>query len=194
MIGRILLCCTTLLSLTPTSQALAEDIYQGNSFASLAGDQRARDVGDVITILVYQSAEARNAAQNTSRTRRSFEGAVAGGDINESGTLSLDGAYNGQGEVRRSESFLTQISARVEEVRENGDLVIAGRQRMRMNGETTMVNVRGIVRPADIENGNRVLSSRLAEAEISYEGRGFVTRNAQPNFVHRVLSVLGLGG
>jgi flagellar L-ring protein precursor FlgH len=43
-------------------------------------------------------------------------------------------------------------------------------------------------------NGNQVLSTRIANAEISYDGEGFVTRNARPNFVHRVLSLLGLGG
>ncbi len=177
-----------------SSPARGEDLFNGTSFAAVAADERAGAVGDVVTIIVYQAAEARNAAQNSSRTRRSFEGAVAGGDLSESGMLALDGAYSGQGEVRRSESFLTQISARVEEVRTNGDLVIAGEQRMRINGESTLVMVRGVVRPSDIEHGNRVLSSRLADAQISYDGRGFVTRNAQPNLIHRLFSLLGLGG
>jgi flagellar L-ring protein FlgH len=175
------------------TEARAEDLFN-DAFAALAADQRASQVGDVVTIVVYQSAEARNAAQNASSTRRSFEAEVSGGDLAESGALSLNGGYSGQGEVRRSESFLTQISARVEAVAANGDLVVAGEQSMRMNGETTIVRVRGLVRPSDIEHGNRVLSSRLADAEISYEGRGFVSRNAEPNLIHRLLSLLGLGG
>lgn len=174
--------------------AHAEDLFTNNGFASVAADLNANHVGDVITIVVYQATEARNAAQNSSRTGRSFDATISGGDLAESGSLSIDGGYSGEGEMRRSESFLTQISARVEEVRDNGDLVVAGQQHLRINGETTIVRVRGLVRPVDIEHGNRVLSSRLAEAEISYEGQGFVTRNARPNWLHRALSLIGLGG
>jgi flagellar L-ring protein FlgH len=175
-------------------EALGEDLYHNNEWAAVASDRTASNVGDILTIIVYQSAEARNAAQNTSRTRRSFEGGLESGSIDESASLSLDGAYAGQGEVRRSESFVTQISVTVTEVLPNGDLRIAGEQQMHINGERTTVHVRGRVRPADIYGANQVLSSRIADAEISYDGRGFVSRNARPNWVHSLFSFLGLGG
>jgi flagellar L-ring protein FlgH len=174
--------------------ARADDLLRDHSFANLASDRSAHTIGDILTVIVYQNAEARNAAQNTSRTRRSFEGGIQSGSIDESAALSLDGAYAGQGEVRRSESFITQISVLIEEVLPNGDFVVAGAQEMNVNGERTMVRVRGRVRPADISGDNQVLSTRIADAEISYDGEGFVSRNARPNFIHRVLSVLGLGG
>lgn len=151
-------------------------------------------MGDVLTVIVYQSAEARNAAQNVSRTRRGFEGAVQGGELDESASLTLDGAYTGQGEVRRSESFVTQVSVQIAEVLPNGDYLIAGEQQMHINGERTIVRIRGHVRPADITSDNQVLSTRIANAEISYDGAGFVTRNAHPNWIHRLFSILGLGG
>lgn len=180
--------------LLTSAPAWAEDLYTEQPFAALAADTRAANVGDVLTIVVYQSAEARNAAQNNARTRRAFEGSLEAGDTAESAGLSLDGGYTGQGEVRRSESFVTQISVTVSEVLANGDLMVAGEQSMHINGETTLVQVRGRVRPSDIMHGNQVLSSRLADARISYDGRGFVSRNARPNLVHRIFSLLGLGG
>ena len=176
------------------SRASADDLFRSDEWAAVASDRSASEVGDIITVIVYQSAEARNAAQNTSRTRRSFEGGLQSGSIDEAATLSLDGAYAGQGEVRRSESFVTQISVTITEVLENGDLLIAGEQQMHVNGERTTVRVRGRVRPADIYGANQVLSTRIADAEISYDGQGFVSRNARPNWVHRLLSLLGIGG
>ncbi len=171
----------------------AENLFRPG-WAAVASDRRAMHVGDVLTVVVYQSAEARNAAANSSRTRRNFEGAVGAGSVDENAQLTLDGTYSGQGEVRRSESFVTQISVGVEEVLPNGDLRIAGEQQMLVNGETTTVRVRGRVRPADITGDNQILSSRIADAEISYDGKGFVSRNARPGFLHRILSCLGLGG
>lgn len=96
--------------------------------------------------------------------------------------------------MRRSESFITQISVTIEEVLGNGDYRIAGEQTMHVNGERTVVRLRGRVRPSDITNTNQVLSTRVAEAEISYDGRGFVSRNAKPGIIHRIFSFLGLGG
>jgi flagellar L-ring protein FlgH len=176
------------------SSAQADDLYDANQWAHVAGDRRASQRGDVLTVLVYQAAEARNAAQNSARQGRRFEGSIVGGALNESGELTLDGAYSGQGEVRRSETFITQISVTVENVAENGDLLVAGQQTMNVNGERTLVRLSGRVRPIDVDADNQVLSSRLADARISYDGQGFVSRNARPNLVNRLLAMLGLGG
>src|SRR5687768_11341193 len=78
----------------------AEDLFRDPHWAGVAGDRSAVRVGDILTVVVSQNAEARNAAQNTSRTRRTFDGSISGGNIGESGELSLEGAYSGQGEVR----------------------------------------------------------------------------------------------
>lgn len=177
-----------------STSAWAEDLYAGSDFAAIAADRHASHVGDIITVVIYQNAEARNRAQNVSRQGRTFDGSVAAGDLNENATLSLDGGYSGEGEVRRSESFVTQISVSIEEVLPNGDFRIGGEQSMRINGETTMVAIRGRVRPADIQAGNRILSTQIADAEIRYDGQGFVSRSARPNFIHRIFSLLGLGG
>jgi flagellar L-ring protein precursor FlgH len=174
--------------------AHSENLFSDPQWASLASDRRAARVGDILTVVVYQTAEARNAAQNDGAKDRTFQGSITGGAIEETADLSLDGQYRGRGETRRSESFVTQISVRVESVLENGDYGVAGEQVMNVNGEETTIRVRGRVRPADISRGNQVLSTRIADAEIDYDGRGFVSRNARPGLVHRLFSLLGLAG
>lgn len=176
------------------SSAAADDLFSNSRWPYLASDRSAARVGDVLTIVVYQAAEARNSAQNGARKQFSLSGAVRGGALRESGEAALAGGYNGSGEVRREESFTTQVSVTVTDILANGDLKIAGEQDMFVNGEKTRVAVRGRVRPVDIGADNRVLSSRIADAEISYNGHGFVSRNARPGFVQRLFGLLGFGG
>ena len=74
----------------------------------------------------------------------------------------------------------------------NGDLEIAGAQRLNINRERTVIRVRGRVRPTDISADNMVLSSRIADASIDYDGAGFVTRSGRPGLVTRIFNFLGL--
>lgn len=186
-----LLLATVLLT---TSEVRAEDLYGGSPWAALASDHSAQRVGDIVTVIVYQAAEARNAAQSRSRARRDFDGAFRAGSTDEAASLSLNGGYDGQGEITRSESFVTRISVTVEAVLDNGDLLVAGAQRMEVNGEETLVRIRGRIRPEDVNADNEVLSTRIADAEIAYGGHGFVSRNSRPNWLHRIFALMGLGG
>lgn len=184
----------SIVLLTASAQASADDLFHAQSWANVAADQRASQVGDVITVVVYQNAEARNGAQNTARRASSVDGAVQGGSTNETGSLSLNGAYSGQGQVSRSESFTTQISVTIQSIYPNGDFQVGGQQMMHVNGEDTLIRVRGRVRPLDISGDNRVLSTRIADAQINYDGRGFVSRNSRPGLIHRLFGLLGLSG
>lgn len=177
-----------------TPRAFAEDLFQNQPWANVASDRRASAVGDVLTVVVYQNAEARNAAQNNAHKRHAFAGSVQAGTTDESAELSLDGVYDGQGEVRRSESFITQISVSIESVLPNGDYQIAGQQHMFINGERTLINIRGRVRAVDISAENQVLSTRIADAQIDYDGHGFVSRNARAGLLQNIFGLLGLGG
>jgi flagellar L-ring protein precursor FlgH len=177
-----------------TASSTAENLYKSTSKAALASDRRASDIGDTLTVLVFQSAEATNSMQNNSQRKTNVGGSIsAGSSFNHSANLQIGGGYNGQGEVRRSEKLVTQITVVVQSVLPNGDLMVAGEQVMRVNGETTRIGVRGRVRPADIAGDNTLLSSRIADAQISYDGKGFVSRSAKPGLINRIFSFLGLG-
>lgn len=173
--------------------AAGQDLFQGSNWAAMAADRRATQVGDAITVIVHQVAEASNTTQNTTRKATDTGGSLRAGGIDEGGTVSFGGGYSGRGEARRSERLLAQLSVSIEQILPNGDYRIVGRQQIRVNGETTLIAVRGRIRAADISGDNAVLSSRIADAEIDYNGKGFVSRSAKPGLINRLFSLLGLG-
>jgi flagellar L-ring protein precursor FlgH len=184
--------CSAAALLLPAA-AQADDLYRGSNWASLSGDRKASQPGDILTVVIFQAAEATNSAQNSSRKKTDVAASLKAGGIDEGGSLEFGGGYSGRGEVRRSERLVTQITLTVREVLANGDLIVEGEQWMRINGETSRIGVRGRVRPADISAENSVLSSRIGDARISYDGRGFVSRSAKPGVINRIFSFLGLG-
>lgn len=184
--------CVLWLVALPASGA-AENLYRDNGWPAMSTDRRASAVGDVLTIIIFQAAEATNSAQNNSNRGTNVSGGLRAGSIDESGELRFGGSYNGRGEVRRSERFVAQITATVSSVLPNGDLVISGEQVMRINGETSRIGIRGRIRLADIRADNSVPSSRIADAQIDYNGRGFASRSARPGLINRLFSFLGLG-
>lgn len=168
------------------------DLYRHDNWPSLAADRHADQVGDVLSVLVYENASASNTAQNGSRKGTHFAGQIgAGGHFNESAGLGLDGRFDGSGSTIRAGRMVAQISVTVEGVLPNGDLRIAGQERLNINGERTFIKLRGRVRREDIRD-NAVASSRIADAEIDYDGSGFVSRSSRPGLIHRIFGFLGL--
>ena len=173
--------------------AQADDLYRSSNWPAMSADGRASVAGDALTVVIFQAAEASNSAQNRSRKKTDLGGSFSAGSIDESADLEFGGGYSGRGEVRRSERLVAQLTVLVEAVLPNGDFVVIGEQWIRVNGETTKIGVRGRVRQADITSQNTILSSRIADAQISYDGRGFVSRSAKPGLVNRLFNFLGLG-
>jgi flagellar L-ring protein precursor FlgH len=172
---------------------MADDLYRQGNWPAMGSDRKASAVGDTITVVVYQSVESSNVEQNSSRRSTDLGGSVRAGSVSEGGELSLGGGFSGRGEARRSERLVAQLSVSIHSVLPNGDYLIVGRQQLRINGERTDIGVRGRIRPEDITGDNQVLSNRIADAEIDYNGKGFVSRSAKPGLINRVFSMLGLG-
>ncbi|MET0247973.1 MAG: flagellar basal body L-ring protein FlgH, partial [Sphingomonas sp.] len=157
-----------------------------------ASDRRPTAVGDTITVVIQQVSESSNVTQNSSRRNSELGGGVRAGSVNESGQLSFGGSFTGRGEVRRSESLVAQLTVTIDSVLPNGDFRVSGRQILHVNGERTVIAVRGRIRPADVRGDNSVFSSRIADAEIDYDGKGFASRSAKPGLLGRIFSFLGL--
>ena len=170
----------------------AEDLYRDPAFSAMSSDRRAGAVGDILTVNIFQAAEATNSAQNNSRKSTDLSGSIDVPGFHKDGEIQFGGGYSGRGEVRRSERFISQMSLTVREVLPNGDLIVSGEQWLFINGEKSRIGVRGRVRPADIRSDNSVLSTRIADAQIDYNGRGFVSRSAKPGLISRLFSFLGL--
>lgn len=190
---RRLLYLAVLLGALSAGSASAESLYRPGNWSSLAADRRAFGVGDILTILVYENATATNSANAGSKKSSKVNGAISAGTrLDEAANLSLSGNSDNQGTVGRSGQMVAQISAKIDEVLPNGDLLLSGTQMLNLSGERTTIRVRGRVRTADISAANAVLSSRLADAQIDYDGKGFVSRSARPGVVAKIFNWLGL--
>lgn len=163
------------------------------AYRSLAAERKAAQVGDVLTVVVQEAATA--IASVDLRAQRSFRIAGSGGSSNGS-THSANGSTatesDGSGRTQRSGRLLAQLSVRVTRVNDNGDLQVAGRQSLEINGQEQLITLSGVVRPRDITDGNVILSSRIADARIEFDGKGFVARQSRPGWIAWLLSFLGL--
>ena len=183
----------TMVALMLTATAHAEQLYSGDSWASMAADNKAHQVGDIVTIVIYESASATNRVGTRSGKDTSLSGGFDGAGESESLSIGFDSKYRGIGETERSDKFVASIAAQVIEVYPNGDLLLQGSQNLLVNGERRDIQLRGRTRFVDISSENIVLSNRLANAEINYDGKGYVTRSAKPGLINRLFSFLGLG-
>jgi flagellar L-ring protein precursor FlgH len=166
-------------------------------------DQRAHQIGDLLTVTVNITDQA-NFANETQRSRTNKEdsgitdfigaktlGAQAqkilpGRILTADSTASSDG----KGTIQRQETLQTNVAAVVTQVLPNGNLVVEGKQEIRVNFEVRELIVAGIVRPEDIQSDNTIDSSKIAQARISYGGRGQVTDVQQPRYGQQVMDVL----
>jgi flagellar L-ring protein FlgH len=166
-------------------------------------DQRAARVGDILTVTVNITDKA-NIANETQRSRTSkedsgitdFVGAktlgvqaqkiLPGKILTADSTASTDG----KGSVDRKEALQTNVAAVVTQVLPNGNLVVEGKQEIRVNFEIRELIVAGVVRPEDIQSDNTIDSTKIAQARIAYGGRGQITDVQQPRYGQQVMDVL----
>jgi flagellar L-ring protein precursor FlgH len=166
-------------------------------------DQRAMQVGDILTVQVKISDNA-TIANETQRSRASKEDSgltdFAGSKLlSGSAAAVLPGriltadstsSTDNKGSVNRQEALLTNVAAVVTQVLPNGNLVVEGKQEIRVNFEIRELIVAGIVRPEDIQSDNTIDSTKIAQARIAYGGRGQITDVQQPRYGQQVLDVL----
>jgi flagellar L-ring protein precursor FlgH len=157
-------------------------------------DPRALRAGDIMTVLISINDKAKLKNENdTTRTGKRTWGLIGAFDVggtgsSGSGTLSANGdsRFNGQGHTTRSEDIKLSVAAVVTRVLPNGNLIISGQQEVRVNDELRVLTLAGIVRPADINGNNTISYERIAEARISYGGRGRLSDVRQPSWGQQV--------
>jgi flagellar L-ring protein FlgH len=173
-------------------------------------DQRARRVGDVLTVQVTMSDNATWSNQSTrSRTTGDELGvpdlfgvqnlltevlpkAEDGTPVDPAELVKLDSrtANAGRGAVTRAEEIRMNVAAVITQVLPNGNLVIQGRQEVRVNFEMREIVVAGIARPEDITPRNTISHEKIAELRVAYGGRGQITDVQQPRYGAQVLDIL----
>lgn len=160
-------------------------------------DQRAKQVGDVLTVVVNIQNERAQLAQQTSRTRDNAEGVSAPnvfgiGPLTGDPHLDATSTSNstGNGTIARSESINLRLAATILQVLPNGNLALSGRQEVRVNGEMRELLVAGVIRPEDIRADNTIAWDKIAEARVSYGGRGIITDVQQPRYGQQIFDIL----
>ncbi|MCD2179021.1 flagellar basal body L-ring protein FlgH [Rhizobium sp. C1] len=171
----------------PQQVASGYSLWNDNQ-AALFKDSRALKVGDILTVKIQINDNA-SFNNDTKRSRNNSSDMKFGLNakspvVSPSLSADINGASDtsstGSGSTKRSEKLTLMVAAVVTGILENGNLVISGSQEVRVNQELRILNVGGIVRPQDVNADNQISYERIAEARISYGGRGRLTEVQQP--------------
>ena len=187
-----------------TEERQANSLWRTGSRAFFK-DQRANQVGDILTVVIEIEDDA-SLRNTTARNRAAGESADLSAFLGFEGQLdnilpdgvdptnlvdaNSDSSNTGTGTVNREEDINLRIAAVVTQVLPNGNLVLSGRQEVRVNYEVRELLVAGVIRPEDITSINTVAYDQIAEARISYGGRGQITDVQQPRYGQQVFDIL----
>ena len=175
-------------------------LWQASS-GSLVEDFKARLKGDTVTVVITETASAsKSATTSTARTTALSAGVpnFMGLETNMTGiknwmdlskllTADTSSKYDGNGSTTRKENLNATITARVVDVLANGNLLIEGRRNVMVNHEDQIIVLEGTVRPKDISPDNVVSSAQIADARITYSGKGIVSDRQQPGWLMNII-------
>jgi flagellar L-ring protein FlgH len=187
-----------------TAERRPNSLWQAGTRAFFK-DQRAAQIGDILTVQVNLNEQA-NLQNETKKNRTGSDtenlsgifgyeqqipkilpkAAIPATLLNTAGTSASDG----KGTIVRQEQVTVNVAASVTQVLPNGNLVVVGRQEMRVNYEVRELQVTGVIRPQDISATNTIALDKIAEARISYGGRGQITDIQQARYGQQLMDVL----
>lgn len=165
---------------------------------SLFTTPRARQVGDVVTVIISESSLASQSA-NTDMGKKANTSGQVSSFFQEAQGVSLPAwkwehknNYQGTGSTQRKGTLIANITAQITEVLPNGNLRIQGNRMLKVNDEEQIISVEGIIRPVDINEDNTIYSTYIADARIKYQGKGVLGENQRPGILSRIFSWLGI--
>jgi flagellar L-ring protein precursor FlgH len=181
------------LAVAFASPAPAQSLFQESSWRGLTADNKAFRPGDVLTVQVFENSSASTSADTGTRRKNNVNAELSHSAGRAAQTaIGVGGDFDGGGRTQRANRVLITLSVSVKEVMANGDLRVAGEQMLLINEERQRVTLEGRVRPQDISDGNVVLSTRLAEARITYLGQGELSERQQRAWWRKLLDWAGL--
>lgn len=168
-------------------------------------DQRASNVGDIITVTIEIEDEA-TIENETERTRNSNENAGLGSllgyeqaldrvlpeavDNSNLAEFGADSTHTGSGSIEREDEVRVRLAALVTQLLPNGNMVIHGKQEVLVNFEKRILQIDGVIRPEDISVANTVSYDQIAEARIVYGGEGQITDMQQPRYGQQLYDII----
>lgn len=179
-------------------------LWQSNR-KSFFKDQRAGSIGDILTVIIDIDDQA-DLENKSSRSRSASENAGLDNLLGYEASLGQvlpetvsntdlvgaesDSSHAGDGKIERDEKIELKLAAVVTQVLPNGNLVINGKQEVRVNFEKRILNMAGIIRPEDISVDNSISYEKIAEARINYGGEGQITDVQQPRYGQQVYDII----
>ncbi len=202
---RILFVCAAVFATSGTLRA--ESLWQAETLAdgTLYSDQVARKKGDLITIVVKETTSVSETHKTETKRANSLDASVslvpgtnelpAAVGSPSSGKLpalkaASDKDFKGEGKYEAAGEVKAVITGRVLDVLDNGNLLVEGRRSVKVNSDTKTILITGIIRTADIQSDNTVVSEKLHDFQVSIEGDGPLTRSQQEGWLARLIDIL----
>ncbi|MBF0192315.1 MAG: flagellar basal body L-ring protein FlgH [Magnetococcales bacterium] len=177
-------------------------IWQSTDRNTLFLDNKARNVGDVVTVKILENAKAEKDA-TTELTRNNGNNFNVGGALDMTTLLksktplnslnaTSNNTFTGEGNTTRESKFSATVSCVVTQVLANGNLRIEGRRDITLNHENQFIVLSGVIRPEDIGADNAVTSAQIADARIEFSGDGDIDDQQRPSWLGRFLSTVNV--
>lgn len=182
-----------------TAYAAASDSeFDVSGYQSLTADKRAAEVGDTVTIIILENAQASSSAGN--KAEGDFSMGVDASAKNKNGQplwgtdvdVGMSSQQQGDAANKRNGFIRAQLTAVVTAVGDNQILVIEGKQSITIDGEEQTIGIKGKARSTDISSQNTLISTRLFDSEISFTGQGEVSDGKDSGFLYKAMKWLGL--
>ena len=177
-------------------------IWQTTDRNTLFLDNKARNIGDIVTVQILEKSKAEKDA-TTELKRGNTNNLSLGGMMDLTAVLKSDQSlatatgsstndFKGEGNTTRESTLSATVSCVVTEVLPNGNLRIEGRRDITINHENQFILLSGVIRPEDISPENSVTSAQIADARIDYSGDGDIDDQQRPNWVNRLFSTINI--
>lgn len=177
----------------PVQMGSAASLWVDDSSGlNLFADHKARLVGDSLTIIINESSKAtRTGSSNNSKSGETDLAAGTGifHFLAAAGASSSD-SFQSSGKISNSNTVTGRITVQVVEVKPNGNLVVSGTQTITQNKDVHKIVITGVVRPDDITRDNTVLSSYVADAELTFDGKGPITEKQRQGILTQILNII----
>jgi len=179
---------------TPSPAAATSGaIFQAGTALVLYADQRARQVGDTVTVNLVERTDASKQSSTSSARDGSVSiptGTLLGSALDFNTSLSSKQGFDGKGESSQSNRLTGSITVTVHEVLPNGNLRVRGEKWLTLNQGEEFIRVAGMIRPRDIGPDNSVASFKLADARITYSGKGSLADANQIGWLGRLFQII----
>lgn len=184
-----LILLATLLTL-PLARAVS--LFDETVYRPLIADRKAYLPGDLLTVIVMEASDAQSGADMASGKEIKTALEASYNKKKQELSLELSGKGSSRAKTGRNGKIKAALTVRVKGIQPGGAYLIEGHQLIRINGEQQTILLKGVVRPEDISPQNTVLSTRLANAQITYTGDGSVSNAQRHNYIYHLLSFIGL--